>query len=113
MHIMPTNIAKTLVWKHEYNVKLWRHKHHTSNKNDHHIATEWNPPPWKFSAYATAACKQTYWMIAVIFCTETSRHVNYSVSNQHWTSSIKPLQWIQCAEQIYIQMLNLSVERMN
>jgi len=25
-------------------------------------------------------------MVAVIFCTEQSRHVNYSVSNQHWTS---------------------------
>jgi len=48
------------------------------------------------------ACNQTYWMVAAIFCTETSRHVNYSVSNQHWISSSKPLQWIQCAEQIYI-----------
>jgi len=47
-------------------------------------------------------------MVAVIFCTETSRHVNHSVSNQHWTSSSKPLQWIQCAEKIHIQMLNLS-----
>ena len=26
-------------------------------------------------------------MVAVILCTETSRHINYSVSNQHWTSS--------------------------
>jgi len=24
--IMPTNFAKTLVWKHEYDVKLWRQK---------------------------------------------------------------------------------------
>jgi len=47
-------------------------------------------------------------MIAVIFCTETSHHVNYGVSNQNFTSSRKPLQWIQCAEQIYIQMLKLS-----
>jgi len=53
------------------------------------------------------ACKQAYCMVAVIFCTEIS-HVNYSVSNQHWTSSSKLLQWIQCAEQIYIQMLKLS-----
>jgi len=29
-------------------------------------------------------------MVAVIFFTEQSRHVNYSVSNQHWTSSSKP-----------------------
>jgi len=47
-------------------------------------------------------------MVAAIFCTETSCHVNYSVSNQHWKSSRKPLQWIQCTEQIYIQMLKLS-----
>jgi len=46
-------------------------------------------------------------MVVVIFCTETSRHANYSVSNQHWTSSSKPLQWIQCAEQIYIQMFKV------
>jgi len=47
-------------------------------------------------------------MVAVIFCTETSRYVNYSVSSQHWTSSIKPFQLIQCAEQICIQTLKLS-----
>jgi len=46
-------------------------------------------------------------MVAVIFCTETSRHVNYNVSNQYLTSSSKTLQWIQCAEQIHIQMLKL------
>jgi len=46
-------------------------------------------------------------MVAVIFCTETSRHVNYSVSNQNWTSSSKPLQWIQRAEQVYIQMFEV------
>ena len=33
------------------------------------------------------ACKQTYNMDAVIFCAETSRHVNYNASNQHWASS--------------------------
>jgi len=46
-------------------------------------------------------------MVAVVFCTEISRHVNYSVSNQDLTSSSKPLQWIQCAEQIHIQMFKL------
>jgi len=46
-------------------------------------------------------------MVALIFWTETSRHVNYSVSNQHWTLSSKPLQWIQRAEQIYIQMFEV------
>jgi len=48
---MSTNFAKRLVWKHEYDVKLWRHKERTPNTNDHHVP-EWNPP-WKFSAYAT------------------------------------------------------------
>ena len=33
-------------------------------------------------------------MVAVIFCTDQSRHVNYSVSNRHWTSNSRPLQWI-------------------
>jgi len=31
MHIVSTNFAKTLVWKHLYDVKLWRHKHRTAN----------------------------------------------------------------------------------
>jgi len=31
------NLAKTLVWKHEYGVKLWRHKQRTPNTNDHHM----------------------------------------------------------------------------
>jgi len=48
---MSTNLAKTLVWKHGNDVKLWRHKQHTKYK--------WPPydpeanPPHKFSAYAT------------------------------------------------------------
>ena len=37
MHIMSTNVAKTLVWKHENYVKLWRHKQRTPNTNDHHM----------------------------------------------------------------------------
>jgi len=49
---MATNFAKTLVWKHEYDVKLWRHKEHTPNANDHHMSLN-ETPPWKFSAYAT------------------------------------------------------------
>jgi len=47
-------------------------------------------------------------MVTVIFCTEQSPHANYSVLNQHWTSSSRPWQWIHCAEKIYIQMLKLS-----
>jgi len=41
-----------LVWKHEYDLKLWRHKQRTPNTNDHHIPLN-ETPPWKFSAYVT------------------------------------------------------------
>jgi len=48
MHIMSTNFAKRLVWKHEYDVKLWRHKQHTANTNDHHMPLNENPHHEKF-----------------------------------------------------------------
>ena len=53
MHVMSTNFAKTLVWKHENYVKLWRHKERTPNTSDHHMTLN-ELPPWRFSAYATA-----------------------------------------------------------
>jgi len=37
MHNISTNFAKMLVWKDEYDIKLWRHKEWTANTNDHHI----------------------------------------------------------------------------
>jgi len=37
MPIVSTNFAKTLVWKHEYDVQLWHHEQWTRNKNDHHM----------------------------------------------------------------------------
>ena len=43
MHIMSTSFAKPLVWKHEYDVKLWRHKQSTPNTNDHHMPLIENP----------------------------------------------------------------------
>ena len=43
MHIVSTDFAKTLVWKHEYDVKLWRHKQYTPNINDHHMTLNENP----------------------------------------------------------------------
>jgi len=49
---MSTNFAKTLVWKQDYDVKLWRHKQHTPNTNDYPMPLN-ETPPWKFSAYAT------------------------------------------------------------
>jgi len=52
---MSTNFAKTLVWKQDYDVILWRHKQRTPNTKKYKLpyATEWTPPPWKVSAYAT------------------------------------------------------------
>jgi len=40
---MSTNFAKTLVWKYAYDVKLWRHKQHTPNANDHHMSLNETP----------------------------------------------------------------------
>jgi len=39
MPIMSTNFA----WKHEYDVKLWRHKQHTPTTNDHHLPLNETP----------------------------------------------------------------------
>jgi len=36
VHIMSTNFAKTLFFKHKYDVRLWRHKQRTPKTNDHH-----------------------------------------------------------------------------
>ena len=52
MPIMSTNFAKTLVWKHEYDVKLSHHKQRTPNTYDHHMLLN-EIPPRKFSAHAT------------------------------------------------------------
>jgi len=55
MHIVSTNFTKTLVWKHEYDVQLWRHKQRTRNRNDHHMPLNEPLPPRKFSARTTAS----------------------------------------------------------
>ena len=90
-----------------YNSKVFLGYPHTCNEAVTYLSTLKNTlqnrPSWKCIFYDLAltrieskaplyskgytACKQTYWMVALIFCTETSRHVNYNVSNQHWTSS--------------------------
>ena len=46
MHIMSTNFAKALVWKHKCNVILWRQKQRTPNTNYHHIC-HWMKPLMK------------------------------------------------------------------
>ena len=55
---MSTNFAKTLVWKQDYDVILWRHKQRTPNTNDYPMPLN-ETPPWKVSAYGTAR-KQTF-----------------------------------------------------
>jgi len=37
MHIVLTHFAQTLVWKHEYDVKLRRQKQHTPNTDYHRM----------------------------------------------------------------------------
>jgi len=36
-HSTSTNFAETLVWKHEYDVKLWHHNLRAPNTNDYHM----------------------------------------------------------------------------
>ena len=43
---MSTNFAKTLVWKQDYDVILWRHKQRTPNTNDYPMPLN-EPPPMK------------------------------------------------------------------
>jgi len=45
MHIVTTNFAKTLVWKHEYDVKLWHHKQRTPVQMT--TTCYWVKPPMK------------------------------------------------------------------
>jgi len=50
---MSTNFAKTLVWKQDYDIILWRHKQRTPNTNDYPMPLNELPPMKIFSAYAT------------------------------------------------------------
>jgi len=47
MHTVSTNFAKALVWKHQYDVKLQRHKQRKPNTNYHHMPLN-EIPPMKF-----------------------------------------------------------------
>ena len=52
MHIVLTNFAKTLIWKHGYDVKLWRHN--SAYRILMTTICHWmKTPPWEFFAYAT------------------------------------------------------------
>jgi len=43
MHIMSTNLAKTLIWKYDYDAKLWRRKQRTPSTNDYHTPLNESP----------------------------------------------------------------------
>jgi len=49
-----SKLRQNIGLKHEYDVKLWRHKQRTLNTSDHHMPLN-ETPPLKFSAYATAS----------------------------------------------------------
>ena len=74
---MSTNFAKTLVWKQDYDVILWRHKQRTPNTNDYPMPLNETPPlggpwptggqqavfggPWHHFAYATGWAMAHWW----------------------------------------------------
>ena len=51
---MSTNFAKTLVWKQDYDVKLWRRKQRTTNTNDYPMPL--NEPPHKIFLRTPLLC---------------------------------------------------------
>ena len=60
---MSTNFAKTLVWKQDYDVILWRHKQRTPNTNDYPMPLNETPPMKSFCvrhwARRLGNCRQT------------------------------------------------------
>ena len=100
------NFAKTLVWKHENDVKLWRHKDRTPNTNDHHMTLN-EPPQWRFSAYAIGFIKASppvltqkgwYWFVTnktitkfskpkqIYWSMATANTSNIEVVHRHFSS---------------------------
>jgi len=67
MRIMSTNFAKTLVWKHEYDIKLLRHKYRTPQTNDHHMSLNETPHEiflrMPLSADGTAQRLDCLWLV--------------------------------------------------
>jgi len=63
---MSTNFAKTLVWKQDYDVKLWRHKQRIPNTNDPMPLNE--TPPIKI--FCVRHCSVVVWpqIFRLTFC---------------------------------------------
>jgi len=64
---MSTNFAKTLVWKQDYDVKLWRHKQRTTNTNDY-------PMPLKETLPMKIFCVR-HWLCVPFFCHMCPMHI--------------------------------------
>jgi len=72
MHISSTNFAKTLVWKREYDVKLWRHKSaHQIQMNTICHRMKHTPPMkmfcvrhWRQIPFPRTSC--LYWQVAIV-----------------------------------------------
>jgi len=56
---MSTNFAKTLVWKQDYDVKLWRHKQRTPNTNDYPMPLNETPP---MKIFCVRHCTRQPWV---------------------------------------------------
>ena len=52
---MSTNFAKTLVWKQDYDVILWRHKQRTPNTNNYPMPLNETPP---MKSFCVRHCRQ-------------------------------------------------------
>ena len=64
---MSTNFAKTLVWKQDYDIILWRHKQRTPNTNDYPMPLNETPPMKSFCV------RHCHWRIE--FASEAKRLV--------------------------------------
>jgi len=65
---MSTNFAKTLVWKQDYDVILWRHKQRTPNTNDYPMPLNETPPMQSFCVrHCSGRCSrwEFYWTAPV------------------------------------------------
>jgi len=81
MHIVSTNFAQTSVWKHEYDVKLWRHKQRSSNTNDHRMPL--NETPHKSFLRTTLVVHITHELSNSVYTTAL-RHVEEFSRHSGW-----------------------------
>jgi len=100
MRIMSRNFARTLVWKHEYDVKLWRHKQRTPNTNDHHMSLN-ETPQENFLRTPLRPTDQLFHIFHTIFLflTYLFLSISFKLGNKFWTCQLLFLQ------QMYLNVL--------